>query len=104
MKNIISNVKNSDTAKAWAADFGVLTDDSLRAANATTVAAMRSTALTMRAASITVETLNVGLGAALEHTPKTYEETKKGIGSLMDSIMEMMDEEEEEKKEEVKVK
>lgn len=95
MKNIISNVKNSDTAKSWAADFSLLSTDSVRVLNATSVAAMRSTALTMRAASITVETINAGLGYALDHTPKTYEETKEGISSLMDNIMAMMDEEEE---------
>jgi len=87
---------NSPVAQAWATDFNTVSSDSLRILNATSVAAMRSTALTLRFTSITVETLNAGLGYALDHSPKTYEETKEGISSMWDNIMDMFDEEEEE--------
>ena len=86
---------NSPVAQAWVTDFNTVSSDSLRILNATSVAAMRSTALTLRFTSITVETLNAGLGYALDHSPKTYEETKKGISSMWDNIMDMFEEEEE---------
>ena len=86
---------NSPVAQAWATDFNTVSNDSLRILNATSVAAMRSTALTLRFTSITVETLNAGLGYALDNSPKTYEETKKGISSMWDNIMDMFEEEEE---------
>ena len=50
----------------------------------------------MRATSITIETLNAGLGYALDHTPESYEETKEALSAGMDSLMAMFDDEEEE--------
>jgi len=87
---------NSPVVQAWSKDFTTMTGDSVRILNATSVAAMRTTALSLRFTSITVETLNAGLGYALDHSPKTYEETKEGISSMWDNIMDMFDEEEEE--------
>ena len=91
---------SSDTAVAFKQDFSITTDETLRILNATTVAAMRTTALSLRFTSITVETLNAGLGYALDHTPKSYEETKESMSSAIDNIMAMFDEEEEGKKQE----
>jgi hypothetical protein len=96
IKQSYTSMTNSPVAQAWAADFNTVSNDSLRILNATSVAAMRSTALSLRFTSITVETLNVGLGYALDHSPKTYEETKEGISSMWDNIMDMFEEEEEE--------
>jgi hypothetical protein len=56
---------------------------------------MRTTALSLRVTSITIETLNAGLGYALDHTPESYEETKEALSSGMDNLMAMFDEEEE---------
>ena len=99
----VSTVKQSYTAfttspvaQAWAADFSTVSSDSLRILNATSVAAMRTTALSLRVTSITIETLNAGLGYALDHTPESYEETKEALSSGMDNLMAMFDEEEEE--------
>ena len=86
---------NSPVAQAWATDFNTVSNDSLRILNATSVAAMRSTALSLRFTSITVESINAGLGYALDHSPKTYKETKEGISSMWDNIMDMFEEEEE---------
>jgi hypothetical protein len=104
--NIINSTKQSYTAfttspaaQAWAADFSLLSTDSVRVLNATSVAAMRTTALTMRFTSITIESLNVGLGYALDNTPKTYEETRESMSSLMDNLMDMFDDAEEAKPE-----
>ena len=96
VKQSYTTFTNSPAAQAWAADFSLLTTDTVRVVNATSVAAMRSTALSLRFTSITVETLNAGLGYALDHSPKTYEETKEGISSMWDNIMDMFEEEEEE--------
>ena len=87
---------SSDTAVAFKQDFSTTTDETLRILNATTVAAMRTTALSLRFTSITVESINAGLGYALDHSPKTYKETKEGISSMWDNIMDMFEEEEEE--------
>lgn len=90
-KQTVSAFTSSPVAQAWATDFKVLSTDSVRVINATSVAAMRTTALTLRATSITIESLNVGLGYALEVTPKTYEETREAMSSLLDNVMDMFD-------------
>lgn len=102
MKNIINSAKNSyaefttsPVAQSWSKDFSTMTTDSVRILNASSVATMRTTALSLRAGSITIEAVNAGLGYALDHTPKTYEETKEGISSVIDNVMAMFDEEEE---------
>jgi hypothetical protein len=96
--SIINTVKQSYTAattstvaKAWAVDFKLLNTDGVRVLNAGSVAAMRTAALTMRFTSITIESVNVGLGYALDHTPKTYEETREAMSSLMDNVFDMFD-------------
>jgi len=86
----------SPTAQAWAQDFNLVSSDALRIINASTVAAMRTTALSLRATSITIESLNAGLGYALDHTPESYEETKEALSAGMDNLMAMFDEEEQE--------
>ena len=96
VKQSYTTFTTSPAAQAWAADFSLLTTDTVRVVNATSVAAMRTTVLTMRVASITVESLNVGLGYALDNTPTSYEETKEALSSGMDNLMAMFDEEEEE--------
>ena len=94
VKQSVATFTASPVAQAWAADFNTVSSDSLRVLNATSVAAMRTTALSLRVTSITIETLNAGLGYALDHTPKTYEETRKGISDLWDDLEEMFDDEE----------
>jgi hypothetical protein len=94
---------SSPAAQAWTTDFKLLTTDGVRVINASTVMAMRTTALTMRFASITVESVNVGLGYALDHTPKTYEETRTAMTNMMDDLLDMFESDEAAKKaEEVK--
>ena len=96
VKQSYTTFTNSPVAQAWAADFSTVSSDSLRILNATSVAAMRTTALSLRVTSITIESLNAGLGYALDHTPASYEETKEALSSGMDSLMAMFDDEEEE--------
>jgi len=96
VKQSYTSMTTSPVAQAWAADFSTVSSDSLRILNATSVAAMRTTALSLRVTSITIETLNAGLGYALDHTPESYEETKEALSSGMDNLMAMFDEEEEE--------
>ena len=96
IKQSYATFTSSDTAVAFKQDFSITADETLRILNATSVAAMRTTALTLRFTSITVESLNAGLGYALEHTPASYEETKESLSAGMDSLMAMFDDEEEE--------
>ena len=96
VKQSYTSFTTSSVAQAWSKDFTTMTGDSVRILNATSVAAMRTTALSLRFTSITVESINAGLGYALDHTPKSYKETKEGISSMWDNIMDMFDEEEEE--------
>ena len=96
IKQSYTSMTTSPVAQAWAADFNLVSNDAIRVLTATSVATMRTAALTMRATSITVESLNAGLGYALENTPASYEETKKSLSAGMDSLMAMFDEEEEE--------
>ena len=95
VKQSYTTFTTSPVAQAWAADFSTVSSDSLRILNATSVAAMRTTALSLRVTSITIETLNAGLGYALDHTPESYEETKEALSSGMDNLMAMFDEKEE---------
>lgn len=94
IKQSVNNFTNSPAVTAWTNDLSTMTDDSVRILNATSVAAMRTTALSLRFTSITIETLNVGLGYALDHTPKTYEETKESMSSIIDNFLDMFEEEE----------
>ena len=93
IKQQLNNFTASPAVTAWTNDLSTMTDDSVRILNATSVAAMRTTALSLRFTSITIETLNVGLGYALDHTPKTYEETKESMSSIMDNLLDMFDDE-----------
>lgn len=70
-----------------------LINDTIRVGTATTVATMLTARLGMRAATITMDTVNVGLQYALDNTPKTYEETKRSWTNAMDSVMAMFDDE-----------
>lgn len=93
MKNVNTNSAVAQF-KELKGEFLMMGEDALRITTATTTAAVRSTTLTMRAAAITVEAVNAGLGYALDHTPRTYEETKEAMSSMMDDMMEWFDDEE----------